>query len=67
MPRIRLNGEEQTVAEAASLADLLQSLKVPPQNLVVEYNGTVLAAGQYATTKLADGDVIELVRFVGGG
>jgi thiamine biosynthesis protein ThiS len=67
MIRISINGEAHEISGAATVGELLTLLNVPPANLVVERNGDVVAPGRLAQTPIADGDVIELVRFVGGG
>ena len=35
--------------------------------LAVERNGDIVPRAQYGETVLEDGDVLEIVRFVGGG
>jgi thiamine biosynthesis protein ThiS len=35
--------------------------------VAVERNGTVLRQAEHATLRLAEGDVLEVVTFVGGG
>ena len=38
-----------------------------PARVAVERNGNIVPKAQYSATTLADGDVVEIVRFVGGG
>ena len=40
---------------------------VNPKAVAVEHNGQLLSSDLFAQTGLAEGDVLELVRFVGGG
>jgi thiamine biosynthesis protein ThiS len=50
------------------LAELLGSLRVDPRLVVVEHNRTILRdRDRYASHALANGDVVEIVHFVGGG
>jgi thiamine biosynthesis protein ThiS len=50
------------------MAELLGSLRVDPRAVVVEHNRTILRdRDKYATHSLANGDVVEIVHFVGGG
>jgi thiamine biosynthesis protein ThiS len=35
--------------------------------VAVEHNGMIIDRDAYATTTLGDGDVVEIVRMVGGG
>ncbi len=65
---ITLNGEQKTLTtDMTDVQRLLTSLNLEPQTLVVELNHRILAPDEYATTSLNDGDIIELVHFVGGG
>ncbi len=65
--QIILNGSEKQVPDHASMATLLELIGVNPDQVVTEYNGSILAPQQYLTTFLTDGDKIELIQFVGGG
>jgi sulfur carrier protein len=67
MPRVTVNGELEEVDDGATVGDLLERLGVPEDRLVVELNREVLVPEAYAETELGEGDVLELVRFVGGG
>ena len=65
---LTVNGERRTVAEGSTLADFLRALELDPRLVVVERNGTIERdRDAFAVHALADGDVIELVHFVGGG
>jgi len=65
--RIRLNGRDHDVAEGATVAALLESLELVPQRLAVERNGRVVPRSEYPAVAIEEGDVLEVVRFVGGG
>jgi thiamine biosynthesis protein ThiS len=64
---IELNGEPRRVPGPLSLAGLLDHLGLDARAVVVERNREIVRRPQLATTDLAEGDVIELVHFVGGG
>jgi thiamine biosynthesis protein ThiS len=64
---VTVNGTPRTVEEGLPLVTLLEQLCLKPAATVVERNGIVLERPKYAETVLAEGDVLELVRFVGGG
>lgn len=64
---ITLNGEAHTVDAGTSLQQLLDTLEVNCDALVVQRNDDIVARAQFADTPLAEGDALELVRFVGGG
>lgn len=49
------------------LASYLEENKFNPQRIAVELNGKILPKSQYNDAVLKDGDVVEIVNFVGGG
>jgi thiamine biosynthesis protein ThiS len=63
---LTINGEPRQIA-ANTVTDLLEALGLNPQVTVVERNAIIVDRASYATTALAEGDVLELVRLVGGG
>ena len=63
---ITLNGSERTVG-GGSVVSLLGELGLNPQLVVVEHNREILDRARLADTEVRDGDVVELVHFVGGG
>ena len=63
---ITLNGSERTV-NGGSVVRLLGELGLNPQLVVVEHNREILDRARLADTEVRDGDVVELVHFVGGG
>ncbi len=65
---LTVNGDRRTVADGATIADLLRELDLDPRMIVVEHNGEILRRDVSAATHaLRPGDIIELVHFVGGG
>jgi len=65
--RIICNGKEQTLDHDATVRTLLTLLALDPAAVVVEHNDEIVAPAQYDGRGLAEGDRLELVRFVGGG
>lgn len=65
--QITVNGNARSVENNMVLVALLQDLGLKPEATVIERNGAVLERAHIAETVLAEGDVLELVRFVGGG
>ncbi len=65
--RVRVNGEELRLPEGASVSALLERLKVSTPRVAVERNCEIVPKAAYASTALAEGDVLEVVEFVGGG
>jgi thiamine biosynthesis protein ThiS len=64
---ITLNGDQRTVPAPLSLAGLLEHLGLDPRAVVVEQNRAIVRRPNLADTPVAEGDLIELVHFVGGG
>ena len=63
---LTLNGEPHRT-DAATLAALLAERGLNAAKVAVERNGTIVARSTYGEVPLADGDVLEIVHFVGGG
>lgn len=64
--RILINGKQEIVTEA-NLNKLIDELGLPTKSLVVEHNRVIIPQGQWSKTMIEDGDVLELLNFVGGG
>ena len=65
--RVIANGAPTDLPASATLGDLLSVLGLGAMWVVAERNGEAIARAAMATTVLADGDRIELVRAVAGG
>lgn len=63
---IMVNGEPRVFA-GTTVADLLRDLGLHPRLIVVEHNRSILDREHFETTAVQNGDVFELVHFVGGG
>lgn len=63
---ITLNGAPHRSA-AATIADLVRELDLAPEKVAVERNGEIVPRSTLGEAALADGDVLEIVHFVGGG
>lgn len=63
---IRINGINIDKAEL-SLMQYLEENSILPQRIAVELNEEILPKAKYSTAVLKDGDVVEIVNFVGGG
>ncbi len=67
MIALRINGKPVELAEPTSLLVYLEQLGVSPRAVAVEHNGIIIERDAYATTTLSGGDIVEIVRMVGGG
>lgn len=65
--RLRINGEARELADGATVSGLLETLKIKPDRVAVERNRQVVRRAAWADTRLADGDELEILTFVGGG
>jgi thiamine biosynthesis protein ThiS len=45
----------------------LETLEINPRYVAIAHNGTVLERQHWSEVVLQDGDVLEIVRMVGGG
>lgn len=64
---IQLNGERYELPDGQSVADLLQRLDLTGRRLAVELNRDIVPRSQHGTTRLAEGDQVEVVHAIGGG
>jgi sulfur carrier protein len=65
--RLFVNGQNREFPELINILELLETLELNPERVVVELNRDILTAAKYADTRLKDGDNLELIQFVGGG
>lgn len=63
---VRINGKE-AAADGMVLRDYLEQNHFPPDGIAVECNEEIVTKSRYAEYVLKDGDVVEIVSFVGGG
>ncbi len=64
---ITLNGKARQCDAPLTVADLIATLQLDADRVAVEHNRIVLLKGDFAAIPLRDGDVLEIVQFVGGG
>ena len=65
--KILLNGESVDAREAKTIAELIDHYELPPQSILVEYNGLAIHRHEWAERFLSEGDRIEFIRVVAGG
>ncbi len=63
---LTVNGEPRRVASPATIADLVEVLGLNPAKVAVERNAVIVPRSTLAQVVLDDGDVLEIVHFVGG-
>lgn len=62
-----VNGEPMELPEDLTVSALLKRLGVRGDRVAVERNGEVVKKARHGEEKVAHGDVLEIVTFVGGG
>ena len=64
---ITVNGSETQVADALSMAELIEHLGLVGQRVAVEVNAELVPRSRFAEHALAPGDRVEIIHAVGGG
>lgn len=64
---LTVNGEPRRAPAGSSIAEFVALIGLNPAKVAVERNGEIAPRGTHADVRLADGDVLEIVHFVGGG
>ncbi|MCF6291047.1 MAG: sulfur carrier protein ThiS [Desulfobacterales bacterium] len=64
---IIVNGKQKEIAPATILISLVRELELDPEAIVAEHNGRIVRRDEYDSLALAENDILELIRFVGGG
>lgn len=68
MITLTVNGAPRELDGSSTVAGLLGSLGIDPRLVIVEHNRSILRdRNAYGSLGLAEGDVVEIVHFVGGG
>lgn len=67
MIALQINGKQVQLEHATPLLDYLSQLGVDHRAVAVEHNGVIIERDRYQDTRLSEGDVVEIVRMVGGG
>ena len=65
--KISVNGSSVHIPNGANITDLLRNLDLNSEMVAIELNAQIVPRTEYAGRKLNEGDVLEIVHFVGGG
>ena len=68
--KLKINGQIKTIQNPEVdflLEGLLEHLGYKPQLVVVELNGVIVNPKDWISTKIKNGDCLEVVTIVGGG
>ncbi|HXW77109.1 MAG TPA: sulfur carrier protein ThiS [Candidatus Eremiobacteraceae bacterium] len=61
------NGKQHRTPPGGSVGDLLRAFGLAAPQVVVEHNGEPLPRDRFESTRLANGDRLEIAQVVGGG
>jgi thiamine biosynthesis protein ThiS len=64
---IQVNGESRETGAGTTVIGLLAELGLNAGRVAIEYNLRILPKTKWEETRVADGDRLEIVQFVGGG
>lgn len=64
---ITINGAKQMYAGAKSLNEIVLQFSQNKRRVVAELNGEIIKNHRWDEVVVKDGDILELVSFVGGG
>jgi sulfur carrier protein len=67
MINLMVNGKPRPIDVTQDLESYLTSFGLDLKHVAVGYNGEVIKREQYPEVTLQDGDILEIVRPVGGG
>ena len=64
---VKINGKEAADVCGMTVSQYLSANNYNPKHIVVELNEEILPKTEYDSTAIADGDVVEILSFMGGG
>lgn len=64
--KITVNGAEKEFPEGTTLRAVVEEFKLKPEKVAIELNRRLARSDKYDQA-LKEGDVVEIVTFVGGG
>jgi thiamine biosynthesis protein ThiS len=65
--RVTINGKEEDLPADLTVAQLLERRAIHTTLVAVEHNGRILRRAEFPDLRIAPGDRLEIVHFVGGG
>jgi sulfur carrier protein len=65
--KITCNGETKEITPNTTLVNFIKEMELNPDTVVAECDGRIINRDEYDSLFLQDGNVLELIRFVGGG
>jgi len=63
-----VNGKRyDNLEDNITMRELLDHLKLPAKKIAIERNREIVSKSTYDSVSLNDGDIIEIIHFIGGG
>jgi sulfur carrier protein len=67
MTNVTLNGERRELPDRATVETVVRELGAPERGVAVAVDGEVVPRGDWAGTRVRDGQQVEVLRAVQGG
>ncbi len=64
---VTINGEARELPDEITLDELLQFLELTGSRVAIEHNREIVKRDRWTRVRVAAGDQLEIVHFVGGG
>ncbi|GLQ07055.1 sulfur carrier protein ThiS [Sneathiella chinensis] len=65
--KLTINGEVREYSASLTIQELLADLELDGSKVALERNLEIVPRSEYGSTRLEDGDTLEIVHFIGGG
>jgi thiamine biosynthesis protein ThiS len=65
--QVTINGQTEEISDELNLSALLKHFSLPQERIAIELNKEVVRKKDWENIKIADGDKLEVIHFVGGG
>jgi sulfur carrier protein len=65
--KITVNSETKEITPGTTLLSFIRNMDLNPDTVVAECDGRIIRRDEYESLVLLEGNVLELIRFVGGG
>ena len=63
-----VNGKRyDNLEDDITMRELVDYLKLPAKKIAIERNREIVSKSTYDSVRLNDGDIIEIIHFIGGG
>lgn len=65
--KLTVNGSAREIDKVANIEELVHSLVDTDKGLIVELNEKIIKRDNWKQQVVVEGDIVELIKFVGGG